>query len=111
MPPQKKLVLIELEKTTTKLIKKDGGLHSALNHAFDQVRDWLHVVDEHRLAVNIDRSRVSTIRGVVIAGRDLGYDAQHLRQLKGSDWGKITLLTYDDLFFSLDSLIRKIASM
>lgn len=113
--PQKELILIELEKTTTKLIKKDGGLHSALNHAFDQVRDWLHVADEHRLTVldtlNVDRSRVSTIRGVVIAGRDLGHDAQHLRRLKGTDWGKIFLLTYDDLLFSLDSLIGKIASM
>ncbi len=90
-------------------------MHSELNHAFDQVRDWLHVVDEHRLAVldtlNIDRSRVSTIRGVVIAGRDVGYDAQNLRRLKGSDWGKISLLTYDDLLFSLDSLIGKIATM
>ena len=112
---QKELILIELEKTSTKLIKRDGGLHSELNHAFDQVRDWLPIVDEHRLAVldslNIDRSMVSTIRGVVIAGRDIGYDAKHLRRHKGTDWGRITFLTYDDLLFSLDSLIRKIEAL
>lgn len=113
--PQKELILIELEKTTTKLIEKDGGMHSELNHEFDQVRDWLYVVDEHRLAVlddfKIDRSHVSTIRGVVIAGRDVGNDAQKLRRLKGTDWGKISLLTYDDLLFSLDFLIGKISTI
>lgn len=32
-------------------MKKDGGVAAPLSHAFDQVRDWLHTVDEHRLAV------------------------------------------------------------
>ncbi|MCI5158052.1 MAG: DUF4263 domain-containing protein [Candidatus Electrothrix sp. AUS1_2] len=49
--PQRELILIELEKTTTRLMKKDGGVAAPLSHAFDQVRDWLHTVDEHRLAV------------------------------------------------------------
>jgi hypothetical protein len=109
--PQKELILIELEKTTTRLIKKDGGIAAQLSHAFDQVRDWLHTTDEHRLAVlyslKIEKEMVSLVRGVVIAGRDMGYDANHMRRLKGSDWGRITLLTYDDLLFSLDALIRR----
>lgn len=109
--PNKELVLIELEKTTTRLMKKNGGVAAPLSHAFDQVRGWLHVVDEHRLAVldslKIERELVSSVRGVVIAGRDIGNDAQHLRQLKGADWGRITLLTYDDLLFALDALIQR----
>jgi hypothetical protein len=113
--PQKELILIELEKTSTQLMKKDGGVAAPLSHAFDQVRDWLHVVDEHRLAVldtlKIDRDAVSTIRGVVIAGTDHGYDAQHLRRLKGTDWGRITLLTYDDLFFALGALLNRMAAL
>jgi hypothetical protein len=44
---------------------------------------------------------------VVIAGRDSGYDAEHLRKLKGRDWGKVSFLTYDDMLFSVDALIRK----
>jgi hypothetical protein len=110
--PQRELILIELEKTTTRLLKKDGGVAADLSHAFDQVRDWLHTVDEHRLAVldslKIDREQVSSVRGVVIAGRDTGYDAHHLRKLKGNDWGPIKLLTYDDIAFALDALIRRI---
>lgn len=113
--PQKELILIELEKTTTRLMTKKGGVAAPLNHAFDQVRDWLHVIDEHRLAtleaMKIDRNDVSIVRGVVIAGRDSGYDAQQLRKLKGSDWGNIRFLTYDDILFSLDALIRRLDAM
>lgn len=113
--PKKELLLIELEKTTTRLMKKDGGVAAELGHAFDQVRNWLHLVDEHRLAVldalKIDRADVSVVRGVVIAGRDVGYDALHLRRLKGEDRGRLTFLTYDDLLFSLDSLIHRMGQL
>lgn len=112
LTPQRHLVLIEIEKSTTRLLKKDGGVAAELSHAFDQVRSWLHVADEHRLALldamGIERSEVGAVRGVVIAGRDQGYDALHLRRLKGSDWGSISLLTYDDLLFALESLIGKV---
>ncbi len=112
--PHKELILIEIEKTTTKLLKKDGGRHSALNHAVDQVRNWLHEVDEDRLAflksLKINYDQVSKVSGVVIAGRDSGYDAEHLRKLKGTDLDRVTFLTYDDLLFDLDSLCRKVES-
>jgi Domain of unknown function (DUF4263) len=113
--PQKELIFIEIEKAITRLMRKDGGATAELQHAFDQVHGWLHVVDEHRLAVldslKIDRSLVSSIRGVVIAGRDLGYDAQHLRRLKGIDRGRVTFLTYDDLLFGLIALLHRMKSL
>jgi len=49
--PQRELILIEIEKTTTRLLTKDGGVASELQHAFDQVHSWLHVIDEHRVAI------------------------------------------------------------
>jgi len=111
--PDRKLILIELEKPSTRLLKKSGGIHSELSHAFDQVRDWLHKVSEHRLAVldslKIDREQVSAIRGVVIAGRDAGYDKRHLHKMKGVNYGEnIDFFTYDDLGAALDTLIRQI---
>ena len=113
--PQKELILVEIEQSSIRLMTKKGGMAAPLQHAFDQVRDWLHSVDEHRLAVldtlNIDRDLVSSIRGVVIAGRDLGYDAQHLRRLKGTDWGRVTFLTYDDLLFGLGALLRRMRNL
>ena len=108
--PQKELILVEIEKTSTRLMKKDGGSAAPLNHAIDQVENWLHEANEHRLAVldslEISRDNVSVVKGVVIAGRDSGYDAASLRKLKGRDRGKITFLTYDDLLFSFETLIR-----
>lgn len=78
------------------------------------MRDWLHIVDDHRLAIldslKVDRDQVSTVRGVVIAGRDSGYNSKHLRKLKGTDLGRIIFLTYDDLLLALDALIRNIES-
>jgi Shedu protein SduA, C-terminal len=113
--PTKELLLIELEKSDIRLLKKDGGIAAPLNHAFDQVRDWLHDVDEHRLAVldslEIAREEVSAIRGVVIAGRDSGYDAKDLRKLKGMDRGRITFMTYDDLLFALDALTERVEKL
>ncbi len=112
LTPQKELLLIEIERTNTRLLKKDGHIAAPLSHAFDQVRDWLHCTDEHRLAVlddlGINKDDVSLIRGVVIAGTDSGYDAAHLRKLKGADWGRVIFLTFDDLSLALNSLINNI---
>jgi len=111
LSPQKELILIEIEKTTTRLMTKAGDPAADLTHALQQVRNWLHSFDTHKLAalagMSIDPDQVSLIRGVVIAGREYGYDAKHLRILKATDWGRIILLTYDDLLFALDALIEK----
>ena len=113
--PQRELLLVELEKPTTTLLEKNDGVAAPLNHAFDQVRDWLHTIDEHRLAVldslKISREQVSSVRAVVIAGRDSGYDAQHLRKLKGEDRGRVCFLTYDDLCYYLDVLIGRLHAL
>jgi hypothetical protein len=110
--PQKELVLIEIERASTRLLRSDGGQHSDLTHAFGQVQSWLHEANEHRLAVldslSIPREMVAKVRGVVIAGRDAGNDASHLRRLKGSDQGPVTLLTYDDLAASLAALAQRL---
>lgn len=108
---QRELILVEIEKTTTRLMKKDGHLAAELVHAFEQVRDWLHVIDDHRDAVlddlNIDRQDVNKIRGVVIAGREKNYDAHKLRRLKMSSHDRLSFLTFDDLLFAMDALINK----
>jgi len=111
--PQKELVLIEIEKASTRLLNKDGGVAAPLTHAFNQVSDWLMKVGDHRIAaldsLEIDKKDVGVIRGVVIAGRDSGYDAFHLRKLKARDFGQVEFLTYDDLLFSMDALVQNLA--
>lgn len=80
------LVLIELERADIKLMKKNGHRAQELVHAIDQVGDWLIKFDEHRVSVlddlNIESQQVHNVRGAVIAGREAGYDAAHMRSLK-----------------------------
>ena len=113
--PQKELILIEIEHTRTKLLRKNGGEASELSHAIDQVEDWLRTADDHRVAflseLSIDPSSVSVVRGVVIAGRDKGQDAKHLRSLKGRDRGRVSFRTFDDLLFSVRSLARDMGKL
>ena len=113
--PQRELLLIELEKSTTTLLKQDGGVAATLNQAFDQARSWLHIADEQRIAVldalSLTREQVSSVHAVVIAGQDSGYDAMHLRRLKGQYRGDVRFLTYDDLIYSLDHLIQRLDAL
>jgi hypothetical protein len=108
------LILIEIENSQTRLLKKDGGIAAPLSHAFDQVESWLHVVNDHKLAIldtlNVDRDMVSTCRGMVIAGRDRGQDAAHLKRLKGTDRGRVLFLTFDDLLFRVGALAHDIGN-
>ena len=113
--PQKELILIEIEHTRTKLLRKNGGVASELSHAIDQVEDWLRTADDHRVAflseLSIDPSSVSLVRGVVIAGRDRGQDAKHLRALRGRDRGRVSFRTFDDLLFSVEALARDMGKL
>jgi hypothetical protein len=115
LTPQKELILIEIEHTKTRLLRKDGGEAGGLTHAIDQVENWLRTVDDHRIAflseLNIEPDAVSAVRGVVIAGRDKGQDAKQLRALKGRDRGRILFRTFDDLLFSVGSLARDMVKL
>ena len=109
------LVLIEIERPGKQILKKTGGQTQKLTQAIEQVRDWLHEIDEHRQAVldgmGFRKEQVSAIRGVVIAGRDMNYNEEDLRKLKKVDFGKISFFTYDDLAASLASLIRSVDTL
>ncbi len=114
---QRELVLIELEKPGTQLLKRDGGMCAELQTAFDQVRDWLHYAEDHKAAVlkeigQLALADVTKIRGVVIAGRDKPYNVEHLRHLKWTNFGSnIEFLTYDDLMGSVVSLVRAVGNL
>lgn len=92
-----------------------GGVAASMQHPFNQVRDWLHVCEEQRLAVldciGLKREDVSKIRGVVILGREKNSKPDHLRKLKSNDFGKIEFFTYDDILRNMESLIRDIANL
>lgn len=108
------LIFVEIERPGLRILKKDGGVAAGLQHAIDQVREWLQIADDHRIAaldcLGLDHNEVAKVTGLVIAGRDGTLPTSYLRRLKG-DTGRIRLLTYDDLQGSLASLSRSIGAM
>lgn len=112
---KKELILIELEKPGKKLLKQDGGITAETQHAFNQVNDWLYEIEQHRPAVLdclcIGTNEVSKVKGAVIIGRESGYEQKHLLKLKWKDFGKVELLTYDDLLRNLGGLARNIEEL
>ncbi len=112
---KKELLLIELEKPETRLLIKNGGIAAPMQHALDQVRDWLHLTDRHRSAViegiGLEPNEVTSVKGIVILGRDRNCNAKHLRKLKWTGFDRTTFFTYDDVLKSLTSLIRTMAPL
>jgi len=112
----KELLLIEIEKPGTKILRKDGGNTAALQHAIKQVNDWLHEAEHHHDAVldciGLKSQDVTVIRGAVIVGREASYPAEHFHKLKWTDFGRnIEFLTFDDLQRSLVNLIGSIKKL
>lgn len=101
-----KLVLIELEKPTLKLFKKDGHPTAALMHAYGQVRDWLHEYEKHRSAfldgLGLKPEEVMAVRGCVIAGEKESAKSEHLqRHLSKPLYNDVDFITLNDLSESL----------
>ena len=104
--------MIELEKPNKTLLTKQGAFSSQLQHAIDQVRNWLHTTKEYYTAVldafDLKSEEVTRISGVVIMGRDRDYNTDDLRKLKWTNLGEVSLYTYDDILKSLISLSETI---
>jgi hypothetical protein len=111
---RQELLLIEIERPGLRLLKKDGGVTADLQHALDQVRHWIQVFDDHRVAAleafNLKLDEVAKVRGVVIAGRKPRVE-KYARILRSTSWGDIELLTYDDLLRGVTEIIKHVANV
>ncbi len=109
------LLLVEIERPDILLIRKDGATSAEMEHAISQVQDWLFLYEKHRGAVldclDLGDREVTRVRGLVIAGRDGGYDAEKLRRFKWQDRGAIDCMTYDDLLSIFATLNREMKAM
>lgn len=110
---RKELLLVEIEKSTLKLLKKTKnsyGVTADLQHAIDQVRSWRQVFDDFRDAalanIDLDKKDVAKIKGVVIAGRT-PVDEAEARYLRALNLD-VELFTYDDLISDVVESIRHI---
>jgi len=109
------LIFVEIERPDIRIIRKDGAASAEMEHAISQVRDWLFLYEKHRGAVleclDLRDREVTRVGGLVIAGRDGGYDTEKLRRFKWQDRGSIDCMTYDDLLSIIATLNREMKSM
>ncbi len=111
---QSRLFFIEIEKPSIKLFKKDGHPTAKLNHAYEQVRDWLYEYSKHSLAIldslNINHNEINFVGGIVIAGRKSPEIIKALnRHLSTPLYSDIDFYTFDDLSNNLAEMSRNMA--
>ena len=109
------LFFVEIERPGIRLLRKDGAASAEMEHAISQVRDWLFLYEKHREAVleclDLRDCEVTRVKGIVIAGRDEGYDIEKLRRFKWQDRDSIDCMTYDDLLSIFASLSREMKAI
>jgi hypothetical protein len=109
------LFFVEIERADILLLRRDGAASAEVEHAISQVRDWLFLYEKHRAAVleclDLRDRDVTRVRGLLIAGRDQGCDAENLRKFKWQDRGAIDCMTYDDLLAIFASLSREMKAV
>ncbi|MBD3330814.1 DUF4263 domain-containing protein [Candidatus Peregrinibacteria bacterium] len=114
---KKELILIEIEKPSTKLFKAKGGRHSEVGVAFDQVEDWLKECREDKLGVirnlkmeGVKNDDICEIRGVIIAGRTKEEDMEYMGKLLNGH-KHIDFFTYDHLIEQLIAISRSLRDL
>jgi hypothetical protein len=110
----RELLLVELERPATVLLKKNGGMSAELQKPFDQIRNWLVAITDHRASIMADLrvpgELVTAVRAVVIAGRAFREDASQLRVLAlGLSKDDARFMTYDDILLALATLTESLA--
>ena len=105
----KRIVLVELEKASLPLFNKSRRLRSHVNHATQQVEDWLRWWREHpdQIPQSLDHS--APLQGLVIIGRSFNMsddEKRTLAHLKHNSLVKV--ITYDDLLDRIEALIQNL---
>ena len=111
---QNRLLFIEIEKPSLRLFRKNGHPTSYLNHAYEQVRDWLNEYSKHPFAIldylELNRDQIGFVGGVVIAGRRSQCDSKSLyRHLSNPAYPNIEFYTFEDLANNLMEISRHMA--
>ena len=103
------LIFIEIEKPHLPLFQKTGHPRAELNHAYDQVRDWLL---EYRTSsqqildrIGLKEEDVCAVKGFVIAGVLEESDRENYRKhQKKNKNNEIGFMSFDELASSVLNL-------
>lgn len=105
--------VVEIESDRAQVFTKAGNPSSQLTHAEQQVFDWLAWIEDHASYERRNFPSLITPVGWVIIGRTKDLDDKGVRKLNQRNrifWGRLQILTYDDLVAKAENLIRSLAN-
>ena len=106
-------LLVELEKSTHKLFKKDGHLTSAVNHALGQVTDWKRYLEDNLATVQreLKLTNISANpNALIVIGRSNTLTEDNRRKLTSihNEHPKTKILTYDEVYNNAKTVIENL---
>jgi len=104
-------LLVELEKSTHPLFRKDGRPKSELQVAIDQITDWKRYIEDNLRSVQAEQGLdgiSSNPRSLVVIGRSHTLSGDNRRKLTtmGNLLPKLRIMTYDDVYDNAKAMIE-----
>jgi hypothetical protein len=94
------LYLVEIEKPSTQIAKKRGGMSAEFQTPIDQIRSWRILVDDHRRAVlgqmGLEADDVHAIKYMIVAGISANVDTAELKKIR-RETSDIDFRCFDEL--------------
>lgn len=109
------LVLVELEKPSTKLVNKDDSVSAQILKGANQIRDWESVVQKYRIALldelGLSDMNVHRIRYVLVGGLTKDASAIGLSKLRQGAAPGTEFYCFDELAAFLRSTLASLRSL
>ena len=106
-------LLVELERSTLPLFRKDGHATAALTHAQGQITDWKRYLEDNLATVQreLGLSGISTNpRALIVIGRSKSLTEHTRRKLLTmmNESPRLSVLTYDDVYENAKAAVENL---
>lgn len=106
-------LLVELERSTLKLFRRDGHATSELTHAQGQIVDWKRYLEDNLQTVQRELGLVGITAnpsGLIVIGRSSSLLSRDRRKLQamGTDSPKLRIMTYDDVYENAKAVLENL---
>ncbi|HOO90533.1 MAG TPA: DUF4263 domain-containing protein [Syntrophales bacterium] len=106
-------ILVELERSTLTLFRKDGHATADLTHAQGQILDWKRYIEDNLSTVQRELGLVDITpnpNGLIVIGRSKSLLPRDRRKIKtmASESPKLRIMTYDDVYANAKAVFENL---
>ena len=103
-------ILVELERSSHKILTKDQTLAYPVNKAIKQTREWDVWLEKNKAYIQNKLPGFETPSYMVVIGRSKDFDDEQKAYMRSynREWRNIELLTYDDILARFRATIEKL---